>query len=219
MLSGAVSHDGAHGGGYVPPANPPPEYQALYAELEGNLADFEADIDAGWDGGIGTGQFAAELSTANGNKGAVLLLQSSWDRIIEQLDAFEAMGVQTVKVDIHYPVVTPEFHTYLAAHPPPAIPNYTVTNAHFIGTPTSFYNKLADEIDSRGLDLWVKHSTLFQDFSPTPPAGYFAEMRAAGLRGRTSALQERERRRAPADRREHDAGLLHDPHRAYDPGR
>jgi hypothetical protein len=109
-------------GGYVPPASPPPEYQALYAELEANLADFEADIDSGWDGGVSTGRFAAGLSTANGNKSAALLLQSSWDRIMEQLDAFETMGATLVKLDMQYPVLTPAFHTFLAANPPPAIP-------------------------------------------------------------------------------------------------
>jgi hypothetical protein len=31
------------------------------------------------------------------------------------------------------------------------------------------------------MKLWIEHSTLFGDFSPTPPTGYFADMRTAGL--------------------------------------
>jgi len=174
-----------------PPA-PPPEQAALYAELSQGLNAFEAQIDADWGGSVGSGRFAPGLSAANGNKSAGLLLPSNWTRMIEMLDAFEAKGVELVKIDLHYPVFTPAFHTYLAAHPPPLIPVYNLTVDSFIGYPNSFYNRLAAEIDSRGMELWIEHSTLFDNYTTTPPGPYFADMRTAGVAAtRSRYLQER----------------------------
>jgi len=108
------------------------------------------------------------------------------------LDAFEVMGVELVKIDTHYPVFTPAFHTYLLANPPPLVPNYVYTVDNFIGYAASFYNKLADEIRARGMGLWIEHSTLFNDWSTTPPGDYFADIRAAGVApARARYLQER----------------------------
>jgi hypothetical protein len=153
----------------------------LYAELSQKLDDFEAQLDSEWDGGSGAGRFAATLSSANGNKSAALLHPFNWARMLEQLDAYETMGVELVKLDIEYPVLTPSFHTFLAANPPVFYPGYAFTQADFIGTPTSFYNRLFDEIRLRGFDIWVEHSTLFANYSPTPPGAYFADMRTAGV--------------------------------------
>jgi hypothetical protein len=163
-----------------PPA-PPPEYSALYTELSQKLDAFESQLDTEWDGGSGTGRFAATLSSANGNKSAGLLHPFNWARIIEQLDAYQSMGVELVKLDMEYPMLTPAFQTYLAANPPVYFPGYAYTVSDFIGTPTSFYNMLFDEIRARGFDIWVEHSTLFASYSPTPPGGYFADMRTAGV--------------------------------------
>jgi hypothetical protein len=167
--------------GYVPPATPPAEYQATFDELSQTLTTFESQLDASWDGSVGDGRFAGALSVANGNKSAGLLSPSTWTNVLSMLDAYQAMGVKLIKLDVQYPVFTPAFHTYLAAHPPPAIPGYTYSVPNFIGTPNSFYNKLAAEIRSRGLGLWIEYGTLFADYSPTPPGAYFADMRTAGL--------------------------------------
>jgi hypothetical protein len=174
-----------------PPA-PPPEHSALYAELSANLADFEAQLDAAWDGSVGSGRFAAGFSAANGNKSIGLLSATNWTRIIEMLDAFQAMGVGLVKLDVHYPVFTLAFHAYLAANPPPLLPGYNYSVDNFIGYPNSFYNKLADEIRARGMGIWLEHSTLFTDWSSTPPTGYFAEIRSLGVAAaRARYMQER----------------------------
>lgn len=168
-------------GGYVPPASPPPEFAATFDELSQTLTAFEADLDAGWDGGVTDGQFAGALSVANGNKSVALLAPATWTNVLSMLDAYEAMGVGMIKIDVEYPVFTPAFQAYLAAHNPPAIPGYNYIVANFIGTPNSFYNKLTTEIRSRGMGLWIEYGTLFEDYSPTPPSAYFADMRTAGL--------------------------------------
>lgn len=174
-----------------PPA-PPPEYATLYSELSASLTAFEGQIDAQWDGSVGQGRVAAGLAAANGNKSAGLLSATNWTRIIEMLDAFQAMGVGLVKMDIHYPVFTPAFHTYLTANPPPLIPGYSFSVDNFIGYPNSFYNKLVDEIRARGMGVWLEHSTLFNDWSPTPPAAYFAGIQSLGVAaGRARYMQER----------------------------
>ena len=171
---------------------PPPEYAALYSELSQKLNEFETQLDAEWDGGSGTGRFAATLSSANGNKSAGLLHPYNWARMIEQLDAYESMGVELVKLDMEYPVLTPAFHSFLAANPPVYYSNYGYTSQDFIGTPTSFYNRLMDEIRARGFGIWIEHSTLFASYSPTPPVAYFADMRTAGIAA-TRARYELER--------------------------
>jgi hypothetical protein len=192
FLTGVPSKSHETSADYTPPASPPPEFQQQYDELSQKLTSFESQVDSSWDGSLGSGRFAGSLLAANGNKSAGLLAQGQWTLITEMLDAYEAMGVRLIKLDINYPLLTPAFHTYLQAHPPPAIPNYTLTAANFIGNPNSFYNRLAAEIRSRGLGLWIEHGTLFADYSPTPPGPYFADMRAAGLPAtRTRYTQER----------------------------
>ena len=163
------------------PPPPPSEYSALFGELSTNLAEFQAQVHAQWDGSTGPAQFAGGLAAANGNKSVGLLSPATWTRTVEMLDAFQAMGVTLVKVDMQYPVLTPAFHDYLTANPPPLVPGYSYTVDNFIGYPASFYSKLAAEIRTRGMGLWIEHSTLFDDFSPTPPSGYFAGIRALGL--------------------------------------
>jgi hypothetical protein len=182
--SGFASHT-------TPPA-PPAEHQTLYNELSTNLSAYEAQIDSEWDEGVGEGRLAAGLATANGNKTVGLLNATNWTRTIEMLDAFEAMGVEVVKLDIQYPLFTPEFHTYLAANDPPLIPNYTLTVDYWVGQPASFYNKVVDELRARGLTIWIEHSTLFSDLNATPATPYFADMRSAGVAAtRARYMQER----------------------------
>jgi hypothetical protein len=177
---------------HADPPSPPPEFQALYSELSQTLTAFETQIDSDWDGSISSGRLAAGLATANGNKTVGLLGATNWTRTLEMLDAFEAMGVQLVKLDVQYPLFTPEFHAYLAANDPPLIPDYDLTVDYWVGYPSSFYNKVADEIRSRGMGLWIEHSTLFPDLNATPAPPYFADMRTEGVSAaRDRYVQER----------------------------
>jgi hypothetical protein len=192
LLTGSASESRAD---YVPPAAPPPEYQALYDELSLELTDFQAQLDAQWDGSIGSGRMAGALAAANGNKSIGLLGPGPWAGITAMLDRFQAMGVKLVKIEVQYPVLTPAFHSYLAANPPPPLTSYAYTADYFIGYPASFYNRLAAEVRSRGLGLWVEYGTLFGDYTPTPASGYFADMRTAGQ----AATQERYRAERAAE--------------------
>src|SRR3990172_9625840 len=79
------------------------------------------------------------------------------------------------------------------------MPSYPYTADYFIGYPASFYNKLAAEVRSRGMGLWVEYATLFGDFTPTPSDGYFADMRTPGI----AATQQRYR-----DERAAEAALI-----------
>jgi hypothetical protein len=177
---------------HADPPEPPPEFQSLYTELSQNLGAFDAQIDAEWNGGVGSGRLSAGLATANGNKTVGLLNATNWTRTMEMLDAFEQMGVELVKIDIQYPLFTPAFHSYLAANDPPLIPNYTLTVDYWVGQPASFYNKVVDELRVRGLDIWIEHSTLFSELNATPAAPYFADMRTAGVAAtRERYMQER----------------------------
>jgi hypothetical protein len=163
-----------------PPA-PPSEYEDLYDELSQNLTEFENQLDVEWDEVVGPNRFAQTLAAANGNKAIALLSPQSWNGSLAMLDAYEAMGVEVVKLEVHYPLFTQAFHNYLAANPPPNYNPYNADVDDFIGQPTSFFNRIAAEIRSRGLGLWIEHGTIFPDYSPTPPMGYFNQIRALGL--------------------------------------
>ena len=170
---------GARGSGAVDPV--PPEHQATFDELSARLTSFEAQLDAQWDGVVGPRQFAGPLSAANGNKSVAVLEPAGWIGSLAMLDAYQALGVEVIKIEVDYPVFTPAFQSWLAAHPPAAYNPYTATVPDFLGTPTSFYNEIVAEIRSRGMGVWIEHGTLFADYSPTPPGAYFADMRTAGL--------------------------------------
>jgi hypothetical protein len=188
LLAVVTSRPDAH----ADPPEPPPEFQSLYTELSQNLDAFDAQLDAEWNGSVGSGRLSAGLATANGNKTVGLLNATNWTRTVEMLDAFEVMGVELVKLDIQYPLFTPAFHSYLATNDPPLIPNYTLTVDYWVGQPASFYNKVVDELRARELDIWIEHSTLFSELNATPAAPYFADMRTAGVAvTRARYMQER----------------------------
>jgi len=183
IVSGCGSGDNGSGADNSLPLSPrvPNEYTALYAELSQTMDNFEKVLDSQWDGHKGSGKFAAALSQANGNSTIGLLRSQSWSNIIAMLDTYQAMGVELIKLEIQYPILTPGFHSYLSAHPPEGMSSYDATVDNFIGYPNSFYNKLTREIRSRGMAIWVEHGTIFSAFTPTPPDDYFQTMRDQGI--------------------------------------
>jgi hypothetical protein len=87
----------------------PAEYHALYTELEGELADFEATLSQKWDGSQEQTIMATELAFANGNVGEALLDLDSMARNNLLLDRLQAMGVKGVVVAVKFPLLKPDF--------------------------------------------------------------------------------------------------------------
>lgn len=150
----------------------PAEFAALYDELSGGLTEFERSVDLRWNGALYPTLFTGTLLTANGNNGASLLTPSALARTRSLLDAFLWMGVDLVKIDITYPLLTDEFHQFLRGRDP----SYSARAADYI----AFYRDVAAEARARGLGIVVEHSSLFPGITTLDVGAYYAAVKGDG---------------------------------------
>jgi hypothetical protein len=130
----------------------PTEFTNLYAELQGNLTNFEATIDANWNG-----------QPTNCAIGAVLMPATSegrgWgtagdaaadpnflnDTVVPYLDGLQAMGVRSVKFAIQFPdLYQPYYNAANGANNPAAY-----TNSF------NFYTNLCALLRQRGIKIII----------------------------------------------------------------
>lgn len=118
----------------------PASYQKLYDFLKTLLDQAEARLDQ-----AGTEKypmvFAAELITANSNRGTDLLRPETLPATILLLDRFQAMGIRGVKLSVQYPLLTPNF------------PN----RDQYI----EFYKQVMNELRKRNFVVTIQQSVLF----------------------------------------------------------
>lgn len=119
----------------------PAEYQALYDELDGNLAAWERCLPGG--GVARPPVWAAELVPANGNRGEDLLAPQAFEGCLLYLDALQRLGVLGVKIAIPYPLLDPAY---------PRSGEYL-----------AFYRRLAAEVRRRGMVVLVGTGAAFTD--------------------------------------------------------
>jgi hypothetical protein len=93
----------------VTPVLIPSEYQDLYTSLEKQLNGFHDYLNANWDGSKTNVIYAAELITANGNRGEALLTKESKYSNRLFLDRLQEMGLTGVGIQIAYPLLEPSF--------------------------------------------------------------------------------------------------------------
>lgn len=170
-------------------AQPPPEFAALYSELSAELTRFERSVDTRWDGSRYPTAFVGTLGPANGNNGASLLSPAALQRTRSLLDAFQWMGVDMVKVDITYPMLTEPFHQFLRARDP----SYAGRATDYI----NFYKTVATEARTRGLGLLVEHSSLIPTFTGFEVGAYYNEVKSGG--GAAARQRYRDERIAEAE--------------------
>jgi hypothetical protein len=126
----------------------PVEYEALYAELEPQLAEFAACVSGGWDGRKSDVLFSAELLSANGNRGLAMLEPDAQEWIYLELDRLQALGVGAVSIALNFPLLYEPFW-------------------EFCGTPDNyqrfldFYVDLSANIQSRRMKLLVDNNVVF----------------------------------------------------------
>ena len=121
----------------------PEAYRPLYAGLEADLSAVEEFVS-----GLPTvpdpaTRIGAELSVANGNRGADLLASQTMGGVELYLDRLQQLGVEGVSVQISDPLLTSEFpdsEAYLA-----------------------FYRQVAAEIRRRGMVLMIETGPVFPD--------------------------------------------------------
>jgi hypothetical protein len=87
----------------------PQEYQAVYDELEAEMAHFEVTLNETWDHSLGQTIIATEEAYANGNIGEGLLSANmmGYNRML--LDRLQTMGVKGVVLAIKFPLLKPDF--------------------------------------------------------------------------------------------------------------
>ncbi len=123
----------------------PPDFEALYAEMEADLATYEAWLDSQWDGTTTPVLFSAELASGNANLGSTLLDPAHNERVLLELNRFQMLGLQAVTLSVHFPVLYTPYH----ANP-----------LDFIRY-AAFYATLADLIRAHGMQIIVETQVAF----------------------------------------------------------
>ena len=110
-LSGCNTSSNQPGSTTTPELTPPipEEYQAIYDELETEMAHFEVTLNETWDHSLGQTIIATEEAYANGNIGEGLLSANITNYNLMLLDSLQAMGVKGVVLAIKFPLLKPEF--------------------------------------------------------------------------------------------------------------
>lgn len=136
LLAAAVLALGGVPGAQAQAAAPPAPYQSLYNSLAGQMGPFQtaAVLQPNY-----STVFAAELITANSNRGPALLT-GSYTGVLMELDSLRALGVRAVKVAIHFPLLYPGYYSNPA------------TYQQYV----NFYTQLANDVRARGLKLIVE---------------------------------------------------------------
>jgi len=130
----------------TPPA-PPAVYQDLYAELSGDISDFDNNIKGRWNGSTFPVAFAGQLTDANSNNGPDLLQQSSFTLVQSEILLLKAIGVKAISVEVSFPMLDANFFN-ATGHP-----EY---QAQF----TTFYANVASAIRAQGLQVIVESQSL-----------------------------------------------------------
>ena len=87
--------------------NVPAEYQDLYPAIKTNLDNFQNNtLTPGYSGTKYNTAFGAELFTADNTQTGILNAPSTYynNYVVPLLKAYQAMGVKSVKVQIHFPI-------------------------------------------------------------------------------------------------------------------
>ncbi len=119
----------------------PQEYQSMYVSLKDTLDRIDENLTLTSQTNRHNITFAAELLTANANRGTALLAPQTIQGVIANLNALQSLGVQGVTVAVSYPLYTPSFPDY----------------AQYV----SFYKSVAEQVRSRGMKLNVKAGPIF----------------------------------------------------------
>ena len=138
------------------PADVPPAYRALYAELDARLSAFLAGLPAQRPG---KPLKAANLLTVNAHVGDKLF-SAEWQATHRlYLDRLESLGADAIVLAVSYPILTPGFsdaEAYL-----------------------DFYAGMAEEIRRRGMRVVVKHNTLLPGYTALPVSRYYRGLDAS----------------------------------------
>ena len=123
----------------------PNEFKALYDELASQITKFENSLSVSPVNKNHDPIFAAELLTANANRGGDLLKPTGIFGAIKELDRLEELGIEGVVITINFPLFYPPFHD-----------DPSEQEAYL-----DFYKKVTESVNSRGMKLIIKNNFIF----------------------------------------------------------
>lgn len=142
--------------------------------LAGYLADFRQEVcRVGIPDPAYTPGYAATLARANGNLGPALLPSWNAANVATELDHLAQLGVDVIRLDIVYPLLTPSFHAFEASRDS----SYTTAAEDYL----AFYRSVVGMIRARGLQVHIEHSNIFGTISMLNPTPYYASLKALGV--------------------------------------
>jgi hypothetical protein len=139
---------GPRGAAAQTPPPVPPEFQDLYPFLGQKLDAFEAKLRTAGDGTRYPVIWAAELLSANGNRGRQLLEPTTLPVVRTELDRLKSLGVQAVTIAIPFPIL---YQPFLAWN----------GDAGDFQPLVSFFAQVAAETHARGMKLAVESGAMF----------------------------------------------------------
>ena len=136
-------------------AEVPASYKELYSSMERTLDESEAQIGtnplADW-----KPVFSTDLLAANSNRGSALLQPQALPAVRLSLDRFKAMGIQSVKFALQYPMLLPYF---------PRSGEYL-----------EFYRQVVQEAHARGIKVMPNVTVLFANAAFNPFKGIYSDL-------------------------------------------
>jgi hypothetical protein len=132
----------------------PKRYQNIYRELESELSAFQRSLPP-----VSAGKApirAATLSSANCQRGEIMLSDIERDTALRELDALKGAGADGVVLQVCYPLLTPAFRD-----PQPFL---------------DYYANLANAVRARDMKLLVEHVALLPAYASVDARPYYKKL-------------------------------------------
>jgi hypothetical protein len=132
----------------------PKRYQNIYRELESELSAFQRSLPP-----VSAGKApirAATLSSANCQRGEIMLSDIERDTALRELDALKSAGADGVVLQVCYPLLTPAFRD-----PQPFL---------------DYYANLANAVRARDMKLLVEHVALLPAYASVDARPYYKKL-------------------------------------------
>jgi hypothetical protein len=173
---------GLGGGLALPlPAQVPPAFSDLYPVMQTDITNFEATVDAGWNGVKTNCQFASVLlpATDGGEGAAATNLNYFKNAVAPFLTGLTNLGITTVKFSISFPTLYQPYYNSSSGLNNPA--GYT--------NMLNFYTNLVGVLRQRGLKIIIPSQNVFPFEQPAINNYYNSLTFADYTNGRSAQIQ------------------------------
>jgi len=163
-------------------AQVPPEFADLYPVMQTDLTNFEATLDAGWDGHYYTNcQFAAVIQPAtDGGEGIAITNQNYLTySVIPFLNRLQQMGIKTVKCSFNFPYLYQPFYNSAVGQ------NYPAGYTNML----NFASNLVYQVRQRNMKIIIPTQNLFPFLIPAISNYYASLTFAQYTNGRSAQIQ------------------------------